>query len=335
MKPILLVALSALCVELWSGTTVSHAAAPAGGTIAGHVRLTAPAPGNPMIRMGVDPQCASLNAGTRPIQQIVVRSADGGLANALVDLEGTFPGSTPPTQPITIEQQKCVYAPRVLGARVGQVLRIKNDDALFHNVHSVSTAGNDFNFSQPTAGMVREIALKGPDRMLHLRCDVHSWMTAFVAVEPHPYFGVSASDGSFSISGVPAGRHTVRVWHERYGELTRMVTVEAGKTAMADSPIPARKRPTVRVSGMCSFQNVSSRFISAATSRTTDTSKDEIDRTKNSGSLQLSHVAGRDTDARHGPNRCPWRATSARQRVARDARTALPGALQSNQRQHP
>ena len=34
-------------------------------------------------------------------------------------------------------------------------------------------------------------------------------------------------------------------------------------------------------------------------------------------------------------NRRPWRATSARQRVARDARTALPGTLQSNQRQHP
>jgi len=43
----------------------------------------------------------------------------------------------------------------------------------------------------------------------------------------------------------------------------------------------------------------------------------------------LSHVTGRDTVARHGPNRCPWRATSARQRVARDARTALPGTLQS------
>ena len=256
-------------------------------------------------------------------------------ANALVDLEGTFPGSTPPTQPITIEQQKCVYTPRVLGARVGQVLRIKNDDAVFHNVHSVSTAGNDFNFSQPTAGMVREIALKGPDRMLHLRCDVHSWMTAFVAVEPHRYFGVSAADGSFSISGVPAGRHTVRVWHERYGELTQMVTVEAGKTAMADFSYTGQEAPNrARIQDVFIPERVLAIHL-GATSRTTYASKDKIDRTKNSGSLQLSHVAGRDTVARHGPNRCPWRATSARQRVARDARTALPGTLQSNQRQHP
>src|SRR5262245_10045679 len=79
------------------------------GTIVGHIRLTGPSPGNPLIRMGVDPQCASLNSGTRPIQAIVVRSAEGGLANVLVDLEKTLPGSKLPAQPATIEQQKCVY----------------------------------------------------------------------------------------------------------------------------------------------------------------------------------------------------------------------------------
>jgi plastocyanin len=245
MRHLLFITLAVVTAGFFFNIDTVHARAVGStGTIVGHVRLTGPSPGNPLIRMGVDPQCASLNAGTRPIQAIVLRSPDGGLANALVDLEKTLPGSKPPTQAVTIEQQKCVYTPRVIGARVGQTLRIKNDDAIFHNVHSASTAGNDFNFSQPSAGLVREIVLKGPDVMLRVKCDVHSWMISYIAVEPHQYFAVSGQDGSFVIADVPAGRHTVRIWHERYGELTQMVTVVAGQKVTADFAYTGQEKPS-------------------------------------------------------------------------------------------
>jgi plastocyanin len=234
MKATLAVSTFVPAVVLLCGTHHVHAAAPATGTIVGHVRLTGPSPGNPMIRMGMDPVCAQLNTGTRPVQAIVVRAADGGLANVLVDLEGTFPSSGPPAEVLTVDQQKCVYTPRVIGAHVGQTLRIKNDDAVLHNVHGVSMAGNDFNFSQPTAGMTRDIVLKGPDIVLRLKCDIHSWMIAYIAVESHPYFSVSAADGSFTIGNVSAGRFTIRAWHERYGELRQTVNVMAGKSVTAD-----------------------------------------------------------------------------------------------------
>jgi hypothetical protein len=244
MRHLLFITLAVITAGVSFNIDTVHARAVGStGTIVGHVTLTGPSPGNPLIRMGVDPQCASLNAGARPIQAIVVRSPDGGLANALVDLEKTLPGSKPPTQAVTIEQQKCVYTPRVIGARVGQILRIKNDDAIFHNVHSASTAGNDFNFSQPSAGLVREIVLKGPDVMLRVKCDVHSWMISYIAVEPHQYFAVSGEDGSFVIADVPAGRHSVHVWHERYGELTQMVTVAAGQKVTADFAYTGQEKP--------------------------------------------------------------------------------------------
>jgi hypothetical protein len=198
------------------------------------VRLAGPSPGNPIIRMGVDPMCARVNAGKRLFHETVVRSADGGLANAFVDLEGTFPASPVPSTPVTLGQHHCVYAPHVIGARVGQILRITNDDALLHNVHSQSSRGNVFNFSEPQAGMTRDIVLEGPEVMMRVTCDVHSWMVAYVGVETHPYFAVSAADGSFRIEGVPPGRHTIRVWHERYGRLTQTVAVRSGKTAAVD-----------------------------------------------------------------------------------------------------
>ena len=57
------------------------------GTIQGHVRLKGPAPGNPIIRMGMDPMCAAVNAGpARPVQEMVKTSADGGLTNVFVTL---------------------------------------------------------------------------------------------------------------------------------------------------------------------------------------------------------------------------------------------------------
>ena len=214
----------------------AHVAAAGGtGTIQGHVRLSGPAPGNPIIRMGMDPMCARANAGpAKPVQEIVVRSADGGLANVFVTLKGTFPKVAPPSAPVIIRQVKCVDQPRVVGAMVGQTLRVVNSDTLAHETHSVTTTANTFKVTQPHSDMVFDYTLKTPEEMLRLACDVHRWMTAWVGVEPHPYFNVTNDAGSFTIANVPAGHHQIRAWHERYGWLTKTVDVKAGQTATID-----------------------------------------------------------------------------------------------------
>src|SRR5215472_17722708 len=126
------------------------------GTIKGHVRLTGKLPGNPIIRMGMDPMCSKMNAGKRVIQQYVVATADGSLANVFVRLKGNVPQTPVPAQPVVIDQQACVYTPRVVGARVGQTVQVKNSDMLLHNVDASSGKGNGFNVAQPRAGLVYE-----------------------------------------------------------------------------------------------------------------------------------------------------------------------------------
>ena len=213
---------------------VSEAAGSA-GTIQGHVRLTGRAPGNPIIRMGMDPMCAAANAGpVKPVQEIVKTSADGGLANVFVTLKGTFARTAPPSAPVVIRQVKCVDQPRVVGAMVGQTLRIVNSDTLAHETHTANSTANIFKVTQPHSDMVFDYTLKSPEEMLRLACDVHRWMTAWVGVEPHPYFNVTNDGGAFTVANVPPGHYQIRAWHERYGWLTKTVDVKAGATATID-----------------------------------------------------------------------------------------------------
>jgi hypothetical protein len=209
---------------------VTAAAPVAVGAIKGHVRLDGKPPGNPVFRMRVDPMCAKVNAGKLVIQQVVMTSKEGGLANVFAKLEGTFPRAPAPAGAVLIDQRDCLYTPRLIGARVGQTLLIRNSDPLLHNVHSMSAGSNSFNIGQPIAGLENKIQLKA-EEMLRLKCDVHRWMTAFIGVVSHPYFAVSGSDGSFEIPNVPPGSYTLHIWHERYGDQQRPVRVTPGSSS--------------------------------------------------------------------------------------------------------
>ena len=45
--------------------------------------------------------------------------------------------------------------------------------------------------------------------MFKIKCDVHPWMGAYVAVMDHPYFDVTGKDGKFEIER-PPGRAPTR-----------------------------------------------------------------------------------------------------------------------------
>ena len=217
-------------------------AASGGGTIRGHVGVKGTVPGNPVIRMGMDPMCAKLNAGKSTVQEIVSASGDGSLANVFVSLQGSFPSAPVPSAPVTIDQRACMYLPRVAGARVGQTVLVRNSDELLHNVHGTSGRGNAFNFSQPKAGIVQELRLEKPEIMLKVTCDVHRWMTAFVGVVDHPFFATSGAGGVFTIPNVPAGSYTIQSWHELFGVLTQAVRVTDGSTTTVELNYDGNRR---------------------------------------------------------------------------------------------
>ena len=212
------------------------------GTIKGRITLSGKPPGNPVIRMGRDPMCAKVNTGKQVVQETVL-TQNGGLLNVFVKLQGNFPQAPVPAQPVTIDQHGCIYVPRVVGVRVGQVLQIKNSDNWMHNLHSASIKNTSFNVGQPRAGLVQSYKPTQEEIMIKLGCDMHSWMTAYVGVVNHPYFTVSGEGGTYQIDKVPAGTHTIQIWHERFGMMTKTVTVKAGAVTTADFSYTGTEKP--------------------------------------------------------------------------------------------
>ena len=54
---------------------------------------------------------------------------------------------------------------------------------------------------------------------MKVACEYHPWFASYVLVSGHPYATLSASDGTFELKKVPAGKWRLRVWHEVLGEI--------------------------------------------------------------------------------------------------------------------
>jgi hypothetical protein len=207
------------------------AAAPANaGGVSGTVTYSGPDTDTP-IAMDADPVCAGLHPTPVDTNEIAVK--DGKLANVFVYVKSGLEGQTfpAPAEKVEIDQVGCQYTPRIQGMQTGQTLSVKNTDATLHNVHALPTVNQEFNQAQPQGLPPIDKVFDKPEVMVHVKCDVHPWMTAWVGVLPHPYYGVSGDDGAFSIKNLPPGKYTLEAWHEKLGTQTQEVTVAANQTA--------------------------------------------------------------------------------------------------------
>jgi len=234
-----------VCALIAGGITASatgdQADSSARGRIEGRAVFSGPPPTRDLVNMTSDPMCVQ-QAGSMVESQTPLVDAKGGLQNVFVYIRDGVDSPTydVPTAPVVLDQRGCQYSPRVLGVRVGQRLEILNSDPALHNTHGRPAANREFNIGQPIQGMRYTHVFTQPEVMVPLESDVHRWMAAFVGVMAHPFFAVSGPDGSFTIAGVPPGRYTLEAWHERFGSVTRTVTVDRGQVATVSLTFEAR-----------------------------------------------------------------------------------------------
>jgi plastocyanin len=230
--------------------------------VSGKVTLEGTPPKTDAIDMSSKPECAERHKGQTITDQTVIVDAHGGLQNVVVSIntpDGVTLPSVKHSEPATLTQKGCMYEPHVLAMQVGQPLVVKNDDPFAHNVHSMSQ-NVPFNLQQGNIDKGQKVATPKAAEYFHVKCEVHPWMSMWIAVFDNGYFGITKADGTFEIAlpkGFPDGDYAVTAWHEKYDKQDGTLSVKDGKgtvsfTFKADAgasaqPVPADKTPKVVV----------------------------------------------------------------------------------------
>jgi plastocyanin len=197
------------------------ATAQGGGTVEVEVKYNG-APQVETIKVNKDVEACGKEA---KVEKVVV-GPNKGLANAVASVAGAKGQAT--AKKATIDQKGCTFHPHVVATTPGEV-EFLNSDGILHNLHTYSTANPAINKAQPKFKKTMTEKFEKPE-IVKITCDVHSWMLGWVAVMPHPYFGVTDGNGVTKIENVPAGKHKIEVWHETLGKQDKEVDVKAGQT---------------------------------------------------------------------------------------------------------
>jgi plastocyanin len=152
------------------------------------------------------------------------------------------PGSAPQlsTQRVKMLQRDKMFEPHVLAITLGTTVDFPNLDPIFHNAFSAYD-GQLFDIGLYPPGKSRSIRFTRPG-FVRVFCNIHSTMSAVIAVMDTTLFAVTRQDGRFEIDGVPEGAYELRLFHERatdatLAELRRTVNVQQERIELPDAVI--------------------------------------------------------------------------------------------------
>jgi len=152
---------------------------------------------------------------------------------AVVYLEGAFakPASLPTKQ---IAQKNLAFIPSLLPVQVGTRIEFPNFDDTYHSIFSYSPAKRfDLGRYRPEERPIPSEVFDKPG-LVTVRCDIHEHMRGLILVLDTPHFVVSDPNGKFRLSGLPAGRYTLKAWIDSKTTREQPVELRGSETAHVD-----------------------------------------------------------------------------------------------------
>jgi len=199
----------------------------AGGVLTGHVGLAGEEIPQPTrVRNTTEVEVCGMD---HTLEDMLIDPKNRGIANVIVALNGVPEERIPPIRDdrLVLDNTNCRFVPHASVLTVRGTIETTNSDPILHTTHLYGPL--EANIALPARGPGISRTVKKPG-MIIVKCDVHSWMQAFVRVDAHPFHAVTDSSGSFRIADIPPGRYALEIWHERLGSQQQAVHIESGKT---------------------------------------------------------------------------------------------------------
>ncbi len=159
------------------------------GVVTGKILFTGKPVPSKHVNMEEDPQCNKLHKSA-VLDQAVAVNKNGTLKNVFVYIKGGLEGKkfVPPATPAVMDQKGCWFEPRVLGIQTGQQFEVTNSDPVTHNIHPRAHVNREWNQSQAEGTPPLQRKFSQREVMIRVKCNIHSWMHAFIGVVDNPLF---------------------------------------------------------------------------------------------------------------------------------------------------
>jgi plastocyanin len=210
------------------------------GTIVGSVKATG--------KSGADEGGNASDAYASRKYKFVPKVDYSAMRDFVVSIEGAFGTNVAPSTNVTsvatrrIAQHGAMFTPHVLPVMVGTTVEWPNDDAIFHNVFSVSDAKN-FDLGLYKGNPPNKRITFDKQGRVDVFCSIHSEMHCIVLVLENPYFAATDADGNYKISNVPPGKYKLKAWHERLPADEKEITVPETGEVRVDFTLGIKNLP--------------------------------------------------------------------------------------------
>lgn len=202
-----------------------------GVTLSGTVDFDGAIPADSVISV---PTADQIGCG-QSITQHLVDASGTRIGRAVVWITDIRTGKPLPVpRRFELLNSDCVLNPRLQAVFAPGTLNMSSEDVAMHRNHIIDVATGDMvgiaPFNDNGEVVPFDHVLDKPAE-LEVTCELHPWSKAYILVLDHPYFAMTAANGTFSIDDVPPGTYHVRAWHPSLGLSDQTVTITAGQPA--------------------------------------------------------------------------------------------------------
>lgn len=154
---------------------------------------------------------------------------------AVVYLEGSISASKE-RETKQVLQKELEFQPALLPVQVGTTVEFPNQDDTYHNIFSYSPSKRfDLGRYRPDE---RPIPSQLFDKigLVTLRCDIHEHMRGLILVLDTPHFTTTDTSCHYRLTGLPAGKYTLKAWVDSKTTREQTVDLKSGSTQRVDFP---------------------------------------------------------------------------------------------------